>query len=1000
MTPPGARPRPRVRDELRRRWPLVAGLTALLAVLFAARIATFYTDVLWYRSIGFGDVYWSLLATKAGLGVVAGVVVTAILGGNLLLARRLAPTVRVSSPQEEAIERYREALMPHARSLLLAVAVVLGVLSGLSMVKRWPVYLLWSHAQEFGRVDPVFGRDVGFFVFVLPFHALVNSWLFTALLMTLVATAAAHYVFGGIRPQSPGQRITPHANVHLSLLLGALVAVRAWGYRLDQFMLSYSERGQVTGLSYTDVNAQLPAYRLLLVIAVVCVALFLVNIRFRGWLLPTAGVGILVVASVVLAGVFPAVVQRLRVDPQELERERPFIADNLAATRFAYGLDEVAVEQFPAESELSRAAVQDNAETLTSLRLWEPTVALAAYEQLQELRPYYEFRDVDTDRYVVEGAPQQVLVAARELAPRDLPSATWQNRHLRFTHGIGMVASAVSTASRDGQPEFLLDDIPPEGVPTLEVANPRVYFGESRPDGENPADYSVVGTRQNELDFVRAEGTPEEFRYDGRDGVGVGSFGRRLAFALRFAEPNMVLSNLLTADSEVLFRRQVRERVAAVAPFLKLDHDAYPVAAGGRIQWVVDGYTTTDMVPYSERVELGALTQAEQRRLSTRTGPGGVPVVEERSIELPGIQGRANYIRNSVKAVVDAYDGTVTLYVIDERDPVIRAWRAAFPGVFRSADEIDPELRAHFRYPEDMFRVQAAVYGTYHIPDPAEFYTKEDAWKLPNDPAFASNQLAVPPAQRRNRVLRPLYQLLRLPGDTDPEFALLQPYTPRGEDRDNLIAYLVARSDPEQYGQLQALLMPPGQTVFGPEQVQARINQDGEISRELSLLNQRGSAVIYGNLLTIPIDGALLYGQGLFLRAEQSEIPELTKVVLVFGDRVVMRDTLADALEALFGVAPAGVGTPDDDGATEAPPSDGDGAPPPSPGGADPRVETLIADALQAFADAETALRDGDLGRYQELTARAQQLLAEAQALLEGGGAPSSPAPSPSPSEG
>ncbi|MDP9405474.1 MAG: UPF0182 family protein, partial [Actinomycetota bacterium] len=890
----------------------------LVALLLAARVAGFYTDVLWYRSIGFTPVYWSLLATKAALGVVAGMVVTAVVGGNLLLARRLAPTVRVSSPQEDTVERYREALTPHARPLLLAVAAVLGVLSGLAMVKRWPVYLLWANAQEFGRVDPVFGRDLGFFVFVLPFHVLLNSWLFTTLLVTLVAAAAAHYVFGGIRPQSPAQRVTAQANVHLSLLLAAVVAVRAWGFRLDQFLLSYSQRGQVTGLSYTDVTAQLPAYRLLLVIAVVCVALFLVNVRFRGWLLPSAGVGILVVASVVLAGVFPAIVQRLRVDPQELERERPFIEDNVAATRFAYGLDDVAVEQFPADPQLSRAEVQDNAETLTSLRLWEPTVALAAYEQLQELRPYYEFHDVDTDRYDVDGAPQQVLVAARELAPRNLPSATWQNRHLRFTHGIGMVASAVSTASPDGQPVFLLDDIPPQGVPALEVANPRVYFGES------PPEYSVVGTRQNELDFVRAEGTPEEFRYDGRDGVAVGSFARRLAFAVRFAEPNMVLSNLLTADSKVLFRRQVRERVAAVAPFLKLDHDVYAVAAGGRIQWVVDGYTTTDMVPYSERVELGALTQAEQRRLFTRTGPGGVPVVEERGVELAGIEGRANYIRNSVKAVVDAYDGTVTLYVVDERDPVIRAWRAAFPGAFRSGADIDPDLRAHFRYPEDMFRVQAAVYGTYHITEAGEFYSKEDAWKLPNDPAFASNQLAVPQAQRRARVLRPLYQLLRLPGDTDPEFALLQPYTPRGEDRDNLIAYLVARSEPERYGQLQALLMPPGETVFGPEQVQARINQDGEISRELSLLNQRGSAVIYGNLLTIPIGDALLYAQGLFLRAEQSEIPELTKVVLVFGDRVVMRDTLAEALEALFGVAPAGVRGPEDAGVTGAPPSDGD----------------------------------------------------------------------------
>ncbi len=995
MSAPGRRPGLRLRDEVRRRWLPALLAIVVVAVLLATRVAGFYTDALWYASIGFSRVFWSLLGTKVALGSVAGLVAALLVGGNLLLARRLAPDFRIPSPQEEGVERYREALLPHLRPLLLGIAGFIGVLSGLSVVPSWSTFLLWANAQPFDRVDPQFGRDLGFFVFVLPFHELVNSYLFTALVMSLLASLAAHYVLGGIRPQAPGQKITPQANVHVSVLLAALVGVRAWGFRLDQFLLSYSERGQVTGLSYTDVHAQLPALRLLLVIAVVCLVLFLVNIRIRGWVLPTLGVGILLVAAVVLGGIVPAVVQRVQVAPQELERERPFIEHNLAFTRFGFGLDDVRTEPFAAREELSREEVVDNAQTLSSMRLWDPATALAAYEQLQELRPYYDFRDVDVDRYDIDGSRSQVLIGAREITQRGLPSDTWQNQHLVYTHGIGVVASQVSGATPDGQPVFLASDIPPSGVEALELDNPRIYFG------EDPPDYSVVGTSQPELDFAQPEGPVVETSYDGEDGVAVGSFLRRLAFGLRFAEPNMVLSRLLGDESRVLFRRQVRDRVSAVAPFLKLDHDAYPVVADGRVQWVVDAYTTSDMVPYSERVDLGPLTAAEQRRLVALTGETGATVVEERSIELPGIEGRANYIRNSVKAVVDAYDGTVRLYVVDPADPMIAAWRSAFPAAFTDVGEASEDLRAHFRYPEDMFRVQAAVYRDYHIPGPDEFYTKEDAWRLPTDPSYQRNQPeGSSPAPR---TLRPLYQLLRLPGETEEEFALLQPYTPRGENRQNLIAYLAASSDPDNYGQLRTFLMPPGETVFGPEQVQARIDQDEIISAELSLLNQRGSSVIYGNLLTIPVEDALLYAQPLFLRAEQSAIPVLAKVVLVFGNQIVMRDTLAQSLEAVFGVVPAAVRSPAD-------PSDpgeddgGTGASPPTGGAVDPRIETLISEALEAFADADAALRDGDLGRYQELTRTAQERLAEAQGLLEGTPPTATPAPgataTPVPTEG
>ena len=965
--------------DLRRRWWLVLVGLIILVVLFGTRLATFYTDVLWFESIGYEAVFWTLLTTQLGLGVVAGVAMFGLLAGNLLLARRLAPRYRMPTSREEGIERYRQAIEPFARPLVLAVALVTGILSGISVAPEWPRYVLWSNAVEFGQADPQFGRDLGYFTFVLPFHTLLNSWLFTALVLTLALTAVAHYLFGGIRPQSPGQKITPEVNVHLSVLLAALVAVRAWGFWLDRYMLSYSERGQVTGLSYTDVNAQLVAYQLLAVLSAACVVLFLVNVRFRGWLLPLAGVGILVVAAVVLAGIYPAVIQRFRVDPEELARERPYIQRNLELTRFGFGLDDVSYNAFPAESELSAEEVEANSTTLESIRLWDPATLQSTYQQLQELRPYYDFRDVDVDRYDVNGELSQAMISVRELNSADIPgqAQTWQNQAMVYTHGYGLVASAVSSKNRDGQPVFLVENIPPEGVDRLEVENPRVYFG------ENPPAYSIVQTRERELDFPTPEGDPATHVYDGEDGVGVGSPLRRLAFALRYSEPNILLSSLITDESKILYNRDIREeRLEQVAPYLQFDHDAYPVAVDGRIKWVVDGYTISDMLPYSERVDLAGRTLAEQRRLQAEPGENGI-TFREVSVPTPGLVGQANYIRNSVKAVVDAYDGTVTLYVIRPDDPIIQAWMNVFPDSFTSVEDASDELIEHFRYPEDMFRVQSSLFETYHIQDADQFYTKEDAWDIPNDAAFFANQAPIRPEQRTQRPMRPYYLLMRLPGQEREEFALIQPFTPA--ERNVMTAWLAGRSDPENYGELRAYVMPPTRTVFGPEQIQARIDQDDAVSEQITLWNQSGSSVIYGNLLVIPVEDSLLYAQPLFLRGEQSEIPVLQRTILVFGDAIVMEETLEEALAAVFGDAAPSVRLPPgaDDDEVAAP-----GIPetPSEPGApeADPRVADLLEDAIRAFADAEAALRDGDLGRYQELTGEAERLLQEAQALIEG----------------
>ncbi|MGH8908132.1 MAG: UPF0182 family protein [Egibacteraceae bacterium] len=961
-----------IRNELRRRpWLALLGVLVLV-LLLATRVATFYTDVLWFQTVGFEVVYWRRLATQLALGVTAGLLVTGLLAGNLLTARRLAPAYRIPSQGEQSIERYRQAVSSFARPLLLVIAAVFGVLSGAAMLAQWEVYLLWANAQPFGMPDPQFGRDLGFFVFVLPFYGLVNSWLFTSLSLTIVLTALAHYVFGGIRPQAPGQKITPMANVHLSVLLAALVAVRAWGFWLDRYLLSYSERGHVTGLSYTDVNAQLRAYQLLTVIAAVCVVLFLANIRVRGWLLPSSGVAILLVAALLLGGIYPAVIQRLQVAPQELRRETEYIERNLFLTRFAYGIDEEHVDYvpFPATGGLSPQQVTDNRGTLESVRLWDPMTLETVYNQVQAFRQFYGFDSVDVDRYEIDGEPRQVMVAVRELEASELSPAarTWQNQALTFTHGYGYVASPVSTAGGDGQPEYLVQDMPLAGPAPLMIAMPQVYFGERGPE------YSIVGTAQDEFDYPVGEGQATH-RYEGQAGVRIGSPLRRLAFALRFGEPNIVLSGLIDDDSRILIRRRIDRLVRDVAPFLKLDDDPYPVAVEGRIKWIIDGYTTTDMVPYSQRMPLERLTQSVRRGIVQVPQPNGqVATVEQLRFE-PGLTGRANYIRNSVRAVVDAYDGTVTLYATDPDDPILNAWDSAFPGILRPVGEASQELRSHFRYPEDMFMVQSAMLASYHIQEAAPFFTREDLWSIPLDVAFASNQENAPGASVRQRPLPPSYQLLRLPDAEQEQFTLVQTFAPA--QRQNLASYLAGTVDDTGQGRLRVLQMPPSETVFGPEQVQARIEQDGLVSQQITFWNDAGSVVIRGNLITIPVADSLLYVQPLFLRATTSDIPELRRVVLVLGERVVMGERLDDALALLFGqpipgIAPGPVaGTPVD----------------PEAAVSDPRVAQLIQQAIDAFAAADQALRGGNLGDYQSQTRAAEAALREAQRVIQGGAA-------------
>ena len=974
----------RILAELRRRWWLLIVLALLLLALLSAQIATFITDLQWFRRLGFEQVFWTLLGTRIGIGVVAALVAAALIAGNLLLAKRLAPPYRIPSAQEEGVERYRELLEPFARPLLLGVGLVIGVLSGLSVAQDWQTVLLWLNRVAFGLEDPQFGRDVGFFVFELPFLTFVNSWLFTTLALTIVLTAVAHYVFGGIRPQSPGQKITPQTNVHLSLLLAALVGVRAWGFVLDQYMLSFSERGTVTGLSYTDVNAQLLAFQLLAIIAAVCVVLFLVNVWFRTWLLPAGGVAILLVAAVVLAGIYPAVIQQLQVNPQELEREQEYIARNLELTRFGFGLrlgEDVQDRTFPATPRLEPEEVEDNETTLAALRMWTPSVLMNTFKQLQERRSFYDFRDVDVDRYAIDDELVQVMLSAREVNINQLAEGaqTWENQRLAYTHGFGLVAADVNRSDRNGDPLLYAQDMPVRGIDELVPDNPRIYYGENSPE------YSIVNTQMNEIDYPTTDGEVT-YRYEGTGGVEVGSFLGRVAFALRFWDRNLLLSGLITNDSRVLFNRNIRDRIELVAPFLKLDSDPYPAVVDGRIKWIQDAYTTSDMVPYSERVDLAAHTQTEQRELVAVQGADGVQL-QERIVQRPGLQGSANYIRNSVKAVVDAYDGTVTLYVVDDEDPLIRAWQRVFPDAFTPADEASENLQAHFRYPEDIFRVQSAVFQTYHIESAASFYRKNDAWVIPDDPTMRGD------ANVDSR-MRPHYQVMRLPGEDEEEFALLQYFSPI--ERRVLAGWLAARSDGENYGELHAYRMPAGeQATFGPVQLQERLDRDGPLANLIGRWNQSDAQVVRGQILVIPVGDSLLYGQPLFLQqAEQDALPKLVLVVLADRDRIVWSTSLGGALRELYGDVAANIdtgGVPLDEVLEELDLPDrlveefDEELPDEEVERVSEEVAELIGEALQRFAEADEALRAGDLAGYASAVSQAEELLAQSMERMDAG---------------
>ena len=981
MRAPTDMPRRRRRTSRSRAGLLIAIVVIFLLLTSLRSIAGFYTDYLWFDEVGFTKVFRGVLGTEIFLAVTFTLVYFLLQWVNLFIADRIAPRFRPTGPEDELVQRYRDVVGPHSGKVRIGVALIFALITGLGTAGRWNDYLLFRNHTSFGQVDPQFKKDIGFFVFQLPFLKFVVDWVFVAIVIVTVITVVAHYLNGGIRLQAPAERVTPQVKAHISVLLGALALVKAVQYWLDRFELNLSTSHVVDGATYTAVHAQLPAKSLLIVISIAAAALFIANIWIRGWTFPVIAVALWALVGILVGGIYPAFIQKVKVEPNEAQREEPYIERNIHLTRVAYGVDNVTERPFTAGATLTAADVQRNSETIRNVRLWDPspTIAAQTYQRLQEIRAFYRFDDVDIDRYRINGDVIQTLTSVRDLDPSEIPDPTWVNKHLQFTHGYGAVLAPANAVTPDGKPQFGISEIPPQpnpdtpGVPN--ITEPRVYYGEVAAAG----DYAIVHTGQNELDFQDKSGNNQETTYKGKGGVPAGSFFRRALYFLRFGDFNFITSSLIKKDSRVMYVRNISDRVRKAAPFLRYDADPYSVILpDGRIVYVQDAYTTTSRYPYSQQVD--------HDRLPDASGLRNVPF---------------NYIRNSVKVVVDAYNGSMKFFVMDTKDPIVKTYEKAFPELFTPRSEMEkqfPGITDHLRYPEDLFRVQTNMYGRYHITDPGDFYSKSNAWEISQDPG--SGELAnagtttatVNPATNtlgpaKQKRMDPTYVLMRLPEDPAESFLILQPFVPvsTGDKQQNLTAFMTASSDPDDYGTLQAFVTPPGQQVDGPAIVSARIRQTPEISSQLSLLNQQGSKVLLGNALVIPIETSLLYVQPLYVASDRNPLPELKNVIVVYGAQTVMRPTLKEALAAVIqGAAPQTLEQKPGGATTTTTPAGPTTPTTAPPAATDQSVQALLDQAQAAFTAADDALRNGDLSTYQQKVNEARALIVRAQAAAGG----------------
>jgi uncharacterized membrane protein (UPF0182 family) len=945
----------------RRRGPLLPTLVVVsVLVLLFILFTNLWTERLWFDALNYPQVFTVTFWTRTLLFVVVGLLMAVAVVGNTALAYRLRPPTRPGPLASELLEKYRDALESRFVQIMIGLGLVVALFAGASGASQVETFLAWRNATPFGIDDPRFGLDISFYVFALPWWRWVIAMITAMLTFSTIAAAVVHYVMGALRVAKGERRRTSRAaQVHLTVLIGLTVlcfAVSAW---LDRYGYQTTTNQLLTGLGYTDDHARVTASLVVAVITALCAALFLVNVVLRRWMVPVTALILAIVSSVLLTMIYPAAVQAFEVNPNEPDKERPYIEDHIAATRQAYGIEGVEITDYSAETQATAGQLRADAQALPGIRLIDPAVVAPTFDQLQQVRGFYSFPQVlDVDRYQVDGQEVDAVVAVRELDVNGLQDRSWNNVRTVYTHGYGMVASYGNRRQPGGEPEWLVRDMPPVGE--LEEHQPRIYYGEQH------SEYSIVGappgTPPVELDTPGGgdEGGERKNTYNGTGGVEIGNWFNRMLYAIRMADVNLLLSGRVNEESKIIYNRTPKERVQAAAPWLTVDTNAYPALVEGRLVWVVDGYTTSNNYPNSHRISLDQATSDTQTR--------GTAQVDK----------RINYIRNSVKAVVDAYDGTVTLYAWDKTDPVLQTWRKAYPEAVQDRSAISPALLEHLRYPDDLFKVQRDVLGRYHVTDPMAWFQQNDLWVIPNDPVAQNNQ-------KEN----PYLLSIKWPGDTNAVFSQTTVFVPRG--RNNLAAFMAVNADAAhpEYGRMRILRMSDSQQVDGPNQsFNAMVTDEKVANRLRPYLNQGSAQVVYGNLLTLPLGGGLLYAQPIYTQkaAGQGSYPALTFVTVRFGERVGIGDTLQQALDEVFG-GDAGASTGEQDPEN---PGTGTGSTPTEPGGTEPRpadspaAVRALTEASVAFNDAQQALQSGDLGLYQRKIEEARAAMQRAQSALGG----------------
>ncbi|WP_203230659.1 UPF0182 family membrane protein [Agromyces humi] len=949
----------------RRRAPIAItiGVVALLLIAFFVFVGL-YADVLWYDQLGFVDVLTTEWVARLVLFLIGFLAMAVPVWASIQIAYRTRPVYAKLNSQ---LDRYQEVFEPLRRLAMYGIPVVLGIFAGVSTSSRWELTLTWLNRTPFGTNDPQFGFDIGFFVFELPFYRSIVGFASAVVLLSLLLVIATNYLYGSIRVSGREVVISKSARIQIAVTAGLYLLLQGVSIWFDQYATVTENSTLITGAGYTDVNAVIPGRQILAAAAVGVAILFFVTALIGRWRLPLVGVALLVVSSLIIGSLYPWIIQRFQVDPSARSLEAPYIERSIDLTREAYGVADIETIPFEAKTDAEPGALRSDAATTANIRLMDPLVISPAFQQLEQFRQYYQFPEaLDVDRYDIDGTTQDTVVAVRDLALSGLGDAeTWFNSHVVYTHGYGLVAAAGNQRSVDGQPVFLQSGIPSAG--TLGDFEPRVYFGE-----ESPA-YSIVGAPEGEdpveLDYPAGGESDQQTQttFEGDGGPKLDNVFTKLVYALKFQSEQIFLSEAVNDESQILYDRDPIDRVKKVAPYLTIDSDTYPSVVDGRIVWIVDGYTLTDQYPYSNKVSMSeAIADSEGL-------PQSLPFDE------------VNYIRNSVKATVDAYDGSVTLYAWDDEDPILQTWQKIFPNSLKPMSEMSGALMSHVRYPADLFKMQRAVLGRYHVTDPSSFYSREDAWTTPNDPTAGANSTLLQP---------PYYLTMQMPGQEEPAYSLYSTFIPeaRGDQSRNVLrGYLAVDSDAgasdgersDGYGKLRLLTLPEDDNVPGPGQVQNTFNGDPTVSQSLNLLKQGQSEVINGNLLTVPVGGGLLYVQPVYVKSTgNTSYPLLQKVLVAFGDQIAFQDTLDAALDVLFGGdsgAEAGDNAVDPNATPTTPPDDGTAvAPQPSD-----EVQALLNQASQALKNKQAALSEGDWAAYGAADAQLAEIIAQLLAITQ-----------------